>query len=115
MGSTKRSATRTIQSAVTIDGFSLIWRLHREQIWSDTDGWTGVSIHVKPTEGVRRELYLEYPAAITHKADYVRTEPVRLSISPTKVEAHIRRAMEAGWDPESRGRFQVYEVDELPS
>jgi len=55
-------AKRSIEAAVTIDGFSLIWHLHREQQFSEEDGWRGLSIHVKVAEGVRRELHLEYPA-----------------------------------------------------
>jgi hypothetical protein len=39
---------------------------------------------------------------------------VRQNISPAKVLAHIRRAIEAGWNPESRGKPFVFEVDELP-
>ena len=56
-------AKRSIQAAVTIDGFPLVWHLHREQQETSTDGWKGVAIHVKVAEGVRRELFLEYPAA----------------------------------------------------
>jgi hypothetical protein len=39
---------------------------------------------------------------------------VQQNISPAKVNAHIRRAMEAGWNPESKGQRFIYEVDELP-
>jgi hypothetical protein len=108
-------AKRSIQAAVTIDGFPLVWHLHREQQFSAEDGWRGLAIHVKTAGGVRRELYLEYPAWVkeTHSIRY--TPPARPNISPAKVAAHIRQAMEAGWDPESRGKPFVYEVAELPS
>jgi len=39
---------------------------------------------------------------------------VRMPISAAKVAEHIREAMAAGWDPESRGKPFVYEVAELP-
>jgi hypothetical protein len=97
-------AKRSIQSEMTIDGFSLIWRLHREQHWSTADGWTGVALHVKVAEGARRELFLEYPASRTQKSGYLRTDPVQQSILPAKVNAHIQQAMAAGWDPNSRGK-----------
>ena len=109
-----RHAKRLVQAAITIDGFSLIWRLHREQQLTTADGWQGVAIHVSVVEGVRRELHLEYPAVKTQKVGYTRTDFVRQNISPAKVLAHIRRAIEAGWDPESRGKPFVFEVDELP-
>jgi hypothetical protein len=107
-------AKRSIQAATTIDDFPLIWHLHREQQWCTADGWRGVAIHVKVAEGVRRELYLEYPAVMTQKIGYTRNDSVLQNISPAKVKAHIRQAMEAGWDPGSRGKPFVYEVDELP-
>jgi hypothetical protein len=39
----------------------------------------------------------------------------RPPIASAKVAAHIREAMAAGWDPESRGKPFVYDVAELPS
>jgi hypothetical protein len=88
--------------------------LHREQQLTTAEGWRGVAIHVKVAEGVRKELWLEYPAVQTQKVGFTRTDFVQQNISPAKVEAHIRRAMEAGWNPEARGQRFIYEVDELP-
>jgi len=109
-------AKRTIESATTIDGISLVWRLHREQQFSTADGWKGASIHARVAEGVRRELHLEYPAVATQKGAYIRvTTSAKLMIRAAKVEAHIREAMAAGWDPNSRGKAFVHQVEELPS
>ncbi|MFZ1086850.1 MAG: hypothetical protein WAN35_17945 [Terracidiphilus sp.] len=105
---------RSIQVATTIDGFSLIWNLHREQQLTTAEGWRGVAIHVKVAEEVRKELWLEYPAVKTQKVGFTRTDFVQQNISHAKVEAHIRRAMEAGWNPESKGQRFIFEVDELP-
>jgi len=105
---------RSIQVATTIDGVPLIWHLHREQQLTTAEGWRGVAIHVKVAEGVRKELWLEYPAVMTQKVALTRTDFVQQNISPAKVNAHIRRAMEAGWNPESKGQRFIYEVDELP-
>jgi hypothetical protein len=107
-------AKRSIQGEFKIDGYTLIWRLHREQQLSTEDGWRGVAIHVSNTEGVHRELHLEYPTVGTEKRGATREEPVRRTILAAKVEAHIREAMAAGWDPDSRGKPFIYHVDELP-
>jgi hypothetical protein len=109
-------AKRSIQSETQIDGVSLIWRLHREQQWCTADRWKGVAIHVMVAEGAHRELFLEYPTVVrTQRSGYIRTGwSVRPTILAAKVEAHIRRAMEAGWDPGSRGKPFVFQVDELP-
>jgi hypothetical protein len=106
---------RSIEQAVTIDGVQLIWKLHREQQFTTDDGWKGVAIHVRIAEGTRRELHLEYPAVKTQKLDYTRADRVVVNIRAAKVEAHIRQAMEEGWDPASRGKPYCFEVEELPN
>jgi hypothetical protein len=107
-------AKRSVQAAVTIEGFSLVWHLHREQLLSTADGWKGVAIHVEVAEGMHRELHLEYPAVKTQKAGYTRIDFVQQNISPAKVAAHIRLAMAAGYDAGSRGQPFVYQVADLP-
>ena len=47
MGRTMRNTKRAIQSSVTIDGVPLIWRLHREQNWTDDQNAVGLAIHVE--------------------------------------------------------------------
>jgi hypothetical protein len=115
MGTYMPRAKRSIQSEVTIDGFHLIWNLHREQLMPSGDDWTGMAIHVKVAEGVRRELYLEYPVYYKEQRGVKFVEPPRPTILAAKVEAHIRQAMAAGYDPGSRGKPFVHELDELPS
>jgi hypothetical protein len=106
-------AKRSIEADVVVDGFSLKWHLHREQEWS-AEGGKGVSIHVKATKGTFRELFLEYPPVKTQKPGWIRVEPVQQHIQPKRIEGHIRLAMAAGWNPDSRGKPFVYEVSELP-
>lgn len=108
-------AKRSIEGTVTIDGVPLVWHLHREQQGSSWEGWQGISIHVRVVEKARRELFLGYPAVLAHKVGRIRTEPARPAIVPAKVEGHIREAMAAGWNPESRGKPFLYQVAELPS
>ena len=111
-----RNTKRQIQSSVTIDGTPLIWRLHREQNWTDDDRAVGLAIHVQVVGLVRRELYLEYPAVRKLQNGYTaQVLTFRPPIAAAKVADHIREAMAAGWDPESRGKPFVYEVAELPS
>jgi hypothetical protein len=105
-------AKRSIEGAVTIDGFSLIWNLHREQQWFTEDGWKGIAIHVRNAVGVRRELFLEFPPIGTERPGNTKEAPARHPITAGQVEAGIREAMAAGWDPESRGKPYFYQVDE---
>ena len=93
----------------------MVWKLHREQQWSTTDGWRGIAIHVTVAGATRRELHLEYPAMKTQKIGIIRTDRVVINIRPAKVREHINGAMHSGWDPSSRGKPYVYDVGELPS
>jgi hypothetical protein len=107
---------RSIEVAITIDGFALVWNLHREQQWTDDGELRGVAIHVKAAEGIRRELHLEYPGVISQqKASFVKADPGRPTIVAAKIAAHIREALAEGWDPASRGKPFLYEVSEAPN
>ena len=108
-------AKRSVQKEITIDGHHLIWHLHREQQMETDDGQRGVCIHVRRAEGVRRELHMEYPVVATVRNGYLRKEPAKPTIVTTKVEANIREAIEAGWDPDSRGKPYVFHLEELPN
>jgi hypothetical protein len=105
-------AKRSIEGAVTIEGFSLIWNLHREQQWFTEDGWKGIAIHVRGAAGKRRELFLEFPAIGSERVGNTKEAPARHPIPAAKVEAGIREAMAAGWDPDSRGKPYFYQVAE---
>jgi hypothetical protein len=107
-------AKRTVQSAVTIDGFSLVWRLHREEQTETSAGAKGMCIHVTVAEGVRRELHIEYQPAEKKAKGPMIVEPTRRMILPKMVEEHIREALAGGWDPESRGKPFIWFPDELP-
>ena len=107
-------AKRSIGGKITLDGHELEWRLHREQQNFGDGGWVGVAIEVRAIDGRHRELYLEYPVAGLEKLSLARAEIMQPQIQTAKVVEHIKQAMEAGWDPASRGRPFVYEVGELP-
>jgi hypothetical protein len=111
-----RNTKRAIQSSLTIDGIPLIWRLHREQNWTTDEKAVGLAIQVQVVGLVRRELYLEYPVVRKQKNGYSAPAlTTRPPIAAAKVADHIREAIAAGWDPESRGKPFVYDVAELPS
>lgn len=106
---------RSIGGELCIEGQAVIWRVHREQQWCMVDGWKGLSIEVQSANSARRSLFLEYPTVKTQKQGWMRTYPgVQTRIRSGKIEAHIRLALAAGWDPDSRGKPFVYQVNELP-
>jgi hypothetical protein len=109
----KKQPKRIIKDTVTIDGFDLCWELYREPQYTPERGYVGVRILAKLAQGTRRELLLEYPFPKKNPEGFVRLpEPVK--ISAAVVETDIRRAMDAGWNPASRGKMFVFQVPENP-
>jgi hypothetical protein len=102
---------------VEIDSFTLRWLVRSEPKWSTEDGYRGLSLTVQRNDGAFRELILEYPFPEKRKMKigeqtFLTTDslPARSQISSKAVEADIRQAIAAGWDPASRGKAFVFKV-----
>ena len=93
---TKRKK-RELGGSLIVDGYPLRWSLKSEQIWSPQGDHAGLRLSVEREDENHRELVLEYPFQ-----EGGRTQ--RPDIDPHRLESDIRRAMEAGWKPKSRGR-----------
>jgi hypothetical protein len=119
-GGQKRWGKRSIEAQVEIDGFELRWELRSEPQSSTEHGIEGLSLTVQRIDGAFRELILEYP--FPKKGRRLRIDgktyltapnfPIRPKFSPKTVEADIRQAIAAGWDPTSRGRPFIFQVPE---
>ncbi len=107
-GGQKRWRKRSIEGSAVIDGVSLLWELSSEPSWSNSgDGYKGMCIAVRVTDAARRELVIEYPFP-TDKTGRELPVPQRPAVSQAMVETSIRDAIEAGWDPHSRGKAFVF-------
>lgn len=93
--------------AVTIDGYELVWHVESQPRYTTENGHEGLRIFARlASDSIRRELRLEFPIA---KEDLARPRggaylPEPIKIVPATIEAGIRLALEAGWNPTSRGR-----------
>ena len=107
-GGLKKRRKRTIEGAASIDDVSVLWELISEPQWSNSgDGYKGLCISVRVADEARRELVIEYPYP---RGSDGRPLPVpqRPDVTPKSVEASIRQAIDAGWDPTSRGKAFVF-------
>jgi hypothetical protein len=93
---TKRKK-RELGGSLTVDGYPLRWCLKSEQIWDPGGDHLGLCLSVERSDETRRELVLQYPFREGGRL-------ARPDIDPHRLESDIRRAMEAGWKPKSRGR-----------
>lgn len=116
-----RIGKRSAEGTVLVDGMKLRWHLHREPQWCTVDGWKGLSISVREDGGTGRELLLEYPypskgrkMRIDGKIYDVRPHPpLRPSISDRMIETAVRQAIDAGWDPTSRGKAFAFQLPQV--
>jgi len=88
---------RELGGTLEVEGYPLRWSLKSEQIWSPKGEHVGLRLSVERQDEAHRELVLEYPFQ-----EGARIE--RPDIDRDRLGRDIRRAMEAGWNPKSRGR-----------
>jgi len=93
---TKRKK-RELSGRLEVEGYPLRWVLKSEQIWSPTGDHIGLRLSVEREDEAHRELVLEY---LFQEGSRI----ARPEIDRDRLGQDIRRAMEAGWNPKSRGR-----------
>ena len=103
---------RTKQGAefeIEVGGEPYVWRLQRRPHWSsDPAERRGMGIAVRHKEG-QREAVLEFPPGPQPRFGAPQLDPSR--IAPELVAKAIASAIEAGWEPLSRGRTLTIVVD----
>jgi hypothetical protein len=117
---------REITGKLTVDGVVLCWEVRSEPQFNTTDGDIGMRLTIQaegvltarnplaPKNKAHRELILEYPFEKRRKKPS--RFPDRPKIEPAALTADIRLAMEAGWEPLSRGRpfvFALYDEEDV--
>ena len=95
---------------IEVDGDAYVWRIQRRAQWSsDTSAWRGMAIAVRHKEG-QREAVVEFPPGQQPKFGAPQLQPSQI---PSGLVARaIASAIEAGWEPFSRGKTVAIVVDE---
>jgi hypothetical protein len=116
---------RQITGKVTVNGVVLNWEVRSEPQFNTTDGDVGMRLTIQaegvitarnplvPKKKAHRELILEYPFEKRQRKPS--RFPDRPKIDPMALTADISQAMEAGWEPLSRGRpfiFALFDEEE---
>ncbi len=101
------SSMRNLSGTVDVDMIRYEWELQREPQWSDLDGWRGMTISLQQVD-TQRGAVLEFPPP---KRLLKGLQRGRLQISDAVVARGIRAALEAGWEPASRGKPMRFTVD----
>lgn len=95
------NAKRTENGIVLVEGEAYAWRLHREPQWCTTDGWRGLVLAVTHVNG-QREALVEWPMprGASNSVPY-RQRP---KIDAPLLNRAVTAALDAGWEPLSRGK-----------
>jgi hypothetical protein len=106
----KKRRKRTLGGLITVEGYKLKWLLLSEPQKSTAHGLIGLRITVCSEDEKHRELLLEYPFPDKHTGNGAFQIPQRPKFSEKAVETGVRRAIESGWDPLSRGKAMIYRI-----
>ena len=117
-----RGQKRDIGGVIKIGEEKLRWSVKSEPVWKTTDGDIGLRLSVvrhdetltrHGTLKAWRELILQFPF---EKPKHATRFPERPKVTPELLAAAINIAIEAGWEPHSRGRAMelILEEGDLP-
>jgi hypothetical protein len=96
-----------LSGIVDVGGLQYEWEVRSEPQWNDSEGWKGVIVALLQKNS-QREALLEFPPP---KRLLKGMQRGRLQISDAMVSRGIQAALDAGWDPASRGKPMVFTVD----
>jgi|SRR5277367_6017033 len=111
----KKRRKRTMEGLLAVDGNKLMWSLVSEPQWTSEDGYIGLRISVQTEDARHRELILEYPFPKKVTGVGLPQLPQRPKFSVKTIDATVRQAIAAGWDPTSRGKSFVFHVSKTQS
>ncbi|WP_421836330.1 hypothetical protein [Novosphingobium sp.] len=101
--------TRDLSGTVEVDGAHYEWAVQREPQWCTVDGWRGMTFSLRLHDG-QREAVLEFPMQSARRSK-LQPQLRRPQVNARIIENGVRAALAAGWEPSSRGKPVVFEVD----
>jgi hypothetical protein len=93
---------------VNVQGLDFRWTAARKQGWASATGAYGHAVSVKKIEAPGRELILEFD--VDRRFHRGMGKHLRLRIPDRRLVECLLDAIEAGWDPESRGKAFVFKA-----
>lgn len=99
-------AKRQMEDVAIVEGVKFRWHIHREPQWATVDGAKGLCISVQHEENPQKVLLLEYPFPPPNRHQQ------RPKVNKQDVAKRIGQAIEAGWEPESRGKPFTYMIQD---
>lgn len=99
--------TRDLKGVVRVDGEDYVWEVRRQPMRTTGNNWQGIGIALRLVEG-QREAIVQFPMTLRANGS-PNFERQRINVDAVKTA--IASSIAAGWDPHSRGKLQVFDVD----
>ena len=107
----RRGIRHKLAGIVIVEGISYQWKIHTEPgiYHYPVKTLRGLVVAVEPIDSPKRSLLVEYPFAhgFNVSCDANKYKP---RVSAKDLALRISQAMEAGWDPFSKGKPFLFEV-----
>src|SRR3712207_6284380 len=100
---------RQLSGTIAVDGTDYRWVLRREPQWSTAEGYKGMAVGVQAADNPLREVVLEFPTRF--RARHSMPHHQRPQVQADQLRAGIKTALALGWDPASKGKPLVVELD----
>jgi hypothetical protein len=99
--------TRDSSGTVEVDGETYEWELRRQPRPIDGGKWEGVALTLKHQD-YQREAIIQFPPPLRPNG---RPDVEKQRVDLDAVRNAVTSSIEAGWEPASRGRAMVFDVD----
>ena len=99
--------TRDMSGVVHVDGEDYDWEVRRQPMRTTGDLWQGIAISLR-LQGAKREAIIQFPMPMRANGH---PQMLKQRINVEAVKNAVTSAIEAGWDPTSRGKPEVFDVD----
>ena len=99
--------TRETSGTVEVDGEIYDWEIRRQPQPKADGSWNGMAVTLK-LQGFQREAIVQFPMPMRPNG---RPDMEKQRLSVDAVKTAVTSITEAGWNPTSRGKPMVFDVD----
>lgn len=99
--------TRDTSGTVEVDGDVYHWELRSQPRPTTGNQWEGIAVIVR-LQDFKREALVQFPPPLRPNG---RPDTEKQFVNPDHVRNAVAAAIEAGWNPTSRGKVVAFDVD----
>ena len=100
-------STRDQSGTVEVEGETYVWELRRQPRPVAGGGWEGVAVSLRHQD-YKREAIVQFPPPLRPNG---RPDVEKQRVNVDAVRTAVASIMAAGWDPTTRGKPMVFDVD----